>query len=48
VRVERRLVAILAADIVGYSRLIEADEAAMEKLDNLVAGHIEDANKSRN
>lgn len=24
---ERRLVAILAADIVGYSRLIEADEA---------------------
>src|SRR4051794_13278903 len=27
-RVERRLVAILAADIVGYSRLIEADEAA--------------------
>jgi len=27
VRVERRLVAILAVDIVGYSRLIEADEA---------------------
>src|SRR5829696_2248140 len=27
VRVERRLAAILAADIVGYSRLIEADEA---------------------
>jgi len=27
VRVERRLSAILAADIVGYSRLIEADEA---------------------
>jgi TolB-like protein/class 3 adenylate cyclase/Flp pilus assembly protein TadD len=26
-RVERRLAAILAADIVGYSRLIEADEA---------------------
>ena len=26
-RAERRLVAILAADIVGYSRLIEADEA---------------------
>ena len=24
---ERRLAAILAADIVGYSRLIEADEA---------------------
>ena len=26
-RVERRLAAIMAADIVGYSRLIEADEA---------------------
>src|SRR5580704_13433514 len=25
-RVERRLAAILAADVVGYSRLIEADE----------------------
>ena len=25
---ERRLAAILAADVVGYSRLIEADEAA--------------------
>jgi TolB-like protein/class 3 adenylate cyclase/tetratricopeptide (TPR) repeat protein len=28
VRAERRLVAIMAADIVGYSRLIEADEAS--------------------
>ncbi|MGF6156210.1 adenylate cyclase [Ensifer sp. KUDG1] len=28
VRAERRLVAILAVDIVGYSRLIEADEAS--------------------
>ena len=27
VRVERRLVAILAADIVGYSRMIEREEA---------------------
>jgi class 3 adenylate cyclase len=27
VRVERRLAALMAADIVGYSRLIEADEA---------------------
>ena len=27
VRVERRLAAIMAADIVGYSRLIETDEA---------------------
>ncbi len=26
-RVQRRLAAILAADIVGYSRLMEADEA---------------------
>jgi len=26
-RVERRLAAILAADVAGYSRLIEADEA---------------------
>jgi class 3 adenylate cyclase len=26
--VERRLAAILAADVVGYSRLIERDEAA--------------------
>jgi adenylate cyclase len=26
VRVERRLAAILAADVAGYSRLIEADE----------------------
>ncbi len=26
VRVQRRLAAILAADVVGYSRLIEADE----------------------
>ena len=27
VRAERRLVAILAADVVGYSRLVEHDEA---------------------
>src|SRR5215831_18758065 len=27
-RVQRRLTAILAADVVGYSRLMEADEAA--------------------
>jgi class 3 adenylate cyclase len=26
---ERRLAAILAADVVGYSRLVEADEAAV-------------------
>ncbi len=28
-RVERRLVAIFAADMVGYSRLMEADEAGI-------------------
>jgi class 3 adenylate cyclase len=28
IRAERRLVAIMAADIVGYSRLNEADEAS--------------------
>jgi hypothetical protein len=27
-RVQRRLAAILAADVVGYSRLVEQDEAA--------------------
>ena len=27
-RAQRRLVAILAADVVGYSRLMRADEAA--------------------
>jgi class 3 adenylate cyclase len=26
-RVQRRLAAILAADVVGYSRMVEADEA---------------------
>jgi TolB-like protein len=30
-RVQRRLAAILAADVVGYSRLIEADEAGTRK-----------------
>ena len=47
-RVERRLAAILAADIVGYSRLIERDEAATlaairalraEAIDPLLAEH---------
>lgn len=45
---ERRLAAILAADVVGYSRLVEKDEAgtfaALRKLrgeviDPLLAGH---------
>ena len=42
---ERRLVAILAADVVGYSRLMEADEdatlatpnACREVIDRLIA-----------
>ena len=47
-RVERRLAAILAADIVGYSRLVERDEAATlaairslraETIDPLLAEH---------
>ncbi|MFO1074460.1 MAG: winged helix-turn-helix domain-containing protein [Geminicoccaceae bacterium] len=47
-RLERRLAAIMAADIVGYSRLIEADEAAtlaalkglrQEAIDPLLAEH---------
>jgi adenylate cyclase len=47
-RVERRLAAILAADVVGYSRLVEQDEAATlaalralrrEALDPLLAEH---------
>jgi TolB-like protein/class 3 adenylate cyclase len=46
-RVERRLAAIMAVDIVGYSRLIEADEATLAKIrgllseviDPLLAGH---------
>ncbi len=31
-RVDRRLVAILAADVVGYSRMMEADEAGTARL----------------
>src|SRR5262252_10477550 len=46
-RIERRLAAILAADVVGYSRLMEADEAGTARLlrehraaaDPLVAHH---------
>ena len=47
-RVERRLAAILAADVVGYSRLMERDEAGTlerlkahrrELVEPLVAGH---------
>src|SRR5215467_11986957 len=47
-RVQRRLVAILAADVVGYSRLLEQDEAGTlaalkarrrDILDPLVAEH---------
>src|SRR5437763_16845986 len=46
-RVDRRLAAILAADVVGYSRLMEGDEAGTARLlrehraaaDPLVAEH---------
>ena len=46
-RVNRRLAAILAADVVGYSRLMEADEAGTARMlsehraaaDPLVAEH---------
>jgi len=44
VRVERRLSAILAADVVGYSRLMHHDEEATHaKLTALLAGSIEPA-----
>ncbi len=36
-RVERRLAAILAADMVGYSRLMEADEAGTIHRDEPIA-----------
>ena len=44
---ERRLAAILAADVVGYSRLMEADEEATlamlsvcrQVIDGLIANH---------
>ena len=47
-RVERRLAAILAADVAGYSRLIETDEEGnlarlktlrVEVIDPKIAGH---------
>src|SRR5207237_2402693 len=42
VRVERRLAAILAADVAGYSRLIEADEeGTLGRLKALRAGVID-------
>jgi TolB-like protein/class 3 adenylate cyclase len=44
VRVERRLSAILAADVVGYSRLMHSDEEATHaKLTALLAGGVEPA-----
>ena len=36
-RVQRRLAAILAADVVGYSGLMEADEAVLAR--NLLTWH---------
>ena len=42
VRVERRLSAILAADVAGYSRLMHNDEEATHaKLTALLAGGVE-------
>ena len=39
---ERRLAAILAADVVGYSRLMELDEAGtLSALSDLIKNHIE-------
>src|SRR5882672_7817778 len=44
VRVERRLSAILAADVAGYSRLMHHDEEATHaKLTALLAGGVEPA-----
>src|ERR1700719_2443571 len=44
VRVERRLAAILAADVAGYSRLMHSDEEATHaKLTALLAGGVEPA-----
>src|SRR5215472_5165463 len=41
-RVERRLAAILAADVAGYSRLIEADEeGTLERLKALRRGLVD-------
>jgi len=34
----RRLAAILAADVAGYSRLIEADEEGTRRLPGIAAG----------
>jgi class 3 adenylate cyclase len=44
VRIERRLAAILAADVAGYSRLMHSDEEATHaKLTTLLAGGVEPA-----
>ena len=38
-RVQRRLAAILAVDVVGFSRMMEADEAGtLKRLKALVSG----------
>ena len=37
---ERRLAAILAADVVGYSRMMEADEAGTLAASVLVGGEV--------
>ncbi len=40
-RVQRRLAAILAADVVGYSRLVGVDEENTELLDPKTSEHDE-------
>ena len=37
-RVERRLAAVLAADVVGYSRLMERDERVRSSASRCIAG----------
>jgi class 3 adenylate cyclase len=45
-RVERRLAAILAADVAGYSRLIEADEeGTLERLKSDAPGACRSENR---
>ena len=47
-RVRRRLAAILAADVVGYSRLMGEDEAATLSRLNPLRGEVIDPNEGDN
>jgi hypothetical protein len=44
-RVQRRLAAILAADVVGYSRLMEADEDQEKETNDRWCGSLFDGKK---